>query len=52
MIEVLKSTGMNEVQLKKLHQEFEKRYPAEHEEFLIWLGLNSVERIEIRNASR
>lgn len=52
MVEVLRAAGLNDEQLKKLHREFEKRYPAEHEAFLCFLGLNEPERTEIRKASR
>jgi hypothetical protein len=52
MVEVLKAAGLGEEQLKKLHKEFERRHPAEHEEFLNWLGIPAAEALEIRKASR
>jgi len=52
MVEALKAVGLDDAQLKKFHQEFERRHPAEHAEFLDWLGVPEAEALEIRKASR
>ena len=52
MIEVLKAAGLDDTQLKKFHQEFERRYPTEHGEFLKWLTIPDDKALEIRKASR
>lgn len=52
LVEILKAAGMDGAQLKKLHQEFERRHPAEHEELLRFLGIKDAERAAIRAGSR
>jgi DNA-binding transcriptional MerR regulator len=51
-VAVLKGAGFTEEQMRRWHQEFEKRAPAEHQEFLEFLHIPAAEITEIRAASR
>jgi Predicted transcriptional regulators len=47
-IEVLYKTGLNDIQLAKLHCEFERSFPEEHQVFLELLGMPGTEIARIR----
>ncbi len=52
IVEVFKAAGISDKQMKAIHSEFEKRHPAEHADFLKYLGISDKESLEIRKASR
>ena len=49
---VLKAAGITEEQMKKLHAEFERRLPQEHQSFLEYLNIGAAEIAAIRAASK
>jgi len=51
-VEVFRAAGMDEATMHQWHREFERRYPAQHESFLKWLGVPSDEIVKIRKASK
>ena len=40
-VEVFRATGLEEKTMQRWHQEFERRYPAQHQEFLEWIQIPS-----------
>ena len=50
-VEVFRATGLDDATMQRWHREFERRYPAQHESFLKWLGAPSGEIQKIRSAS-
>lgn len=51
-VEVFRATGLDEAMMQRWHQEFEQRYPEQHERFLQWLGLPGDAVAGIRRAAR
>jgi len=51
-IEMLEAAGMDQNARKRWHMEFERRAPAEHDEFLVALGIPPEEVARIRRRSR
>jgi MerR family transcriptional regulator, thiopeptide resistance regulator len=51
-VEMLEAAGMDEAAMKRWHQEFERRAPDGHEEFLLSLGIPAPEVVRIRSWSR
>jgi hypothetical protein len=51
-VSILRSAGITEEQMKRLHAEFEKTAPQEHEEFLQFLHIPPAEIAQIRESSR
>jgi hypothetical protein len=52
-IELFSAIGLDKPMMHKWHQEFEKRYPEEHQRLLEWLNVPSEEIKSIRqNASK
>ncbi|MBF0370890.1 MAG: hypothetical protein HQL52_15680 [Magnetococcales bacterium] len=49
-IDIFKETGLDEAQMKRWHQVFEKQQPEGHQAFLEWLGISPDEIHQIRNA--
>ena len=50
-VEMFRAIGLQDADMHKWHEEFERRFPQGHENFLRWLGL-PVERIaEVRRQS-
>lgn len=47
-IELFQAIGLDEGAMKHWHREFESRYPAEHQDFLEWLGVSAEEIVRIR----
>ncbi|WHH61774.1 MerR family transcriptional regulator [Petroclostridium sp. X23] len=45
-VDILKTIGLKEEEMDKLHAEFERRYPKEHQTFLEFLGI-SVDEIRL-----
>lgn len=52
LVELLGSVGVDEEGQRKLHNQFEKKFPERHEAFLQLLGLSSSQISEIREWSR
>lgn len=50
-VNILRSTGLNEEEMDKWHQEFEKNAPQAHHDFLISLGIPEKEVRAIRRES-
>ena len=48
-VEVFAAVGLDEAQMRCWHVEFERRYPAGHQDFLEWLGLPPAEVAAIRD---
>ena len=51
-VEVMRSAGFTEEQMRRWHMEFEKSAPEEHQEFLEFLHIPSAEVASIRKWSR
>ena len=51
-VAVLEAAGIDAARRDRLHQELERRHPAAHESFLVWLGLGAAEIARLRAASR
>lgn len=51
-VSLLKSSGVDEKVLERLHSEFEKNAPEEHQNFLEFLGISAEEIRVIREESR
>ncbi|HEX2954104.1 MAG TPA: MerR family transcriptional regulator [Bacillota bacterium] len=52
LIRVLENTGLTDVELGKLHAEYEREAPGEHQAFLEFMGVPSEEIAEIRAYAR
>lgn len=50
--EVFRDTGLSDSDMKKWHQNFEKKYPDGHQSFLEWLGIENSRIKEIRQISK
>jgi len=51
-LEVFQSAGIDEGMQRRFHQEFEKRYPAEHQAFLDYLQIPAAESAQIREKAK
>jgi len=51
-VEMLRAAGMDDDAMTRWHQEFERRSPEGHEEFLVSLGIPKQEVLEIRQWAR
>ena len=51
-VAMFREIGLTDDDMMKWHRVFEKRHPEGHEDFLIWLGISSDERADIRDRSR
>jgi len=51
-ISILKASGMNEADMDKWHEEFEKQSPQAHHDFLVSLGIGKEEIDIIRKIKR
>lgn len=51
-VEVFDAAGVDEEIRGRWHAEFESRYPAGHQSFLEWLGLDAERITSIREGSR
>ncbi len=51
-IEVFRATGLDDAMMHRWHVEFERRYPAQHQAFLQWIGLSEEDLRSVRAASR
>ncbi len=51
-IEVFRAAGLDDAGMHRWHQEFESRYPNQHQAFLAWLQLQEAEIERIREQSR
>lgn len=51
-IELFQAAGLDEAMIHKWHCEFERRYPAQHQSFLQWIGLSTEDIASVRNSSQ
>lgn len=51
-VELFEATGLDEAMMDRWHSEFERRYPAQHESFLHWIGLSDDEIRAVRSHSQ
>jgi DNA-binding transcriptional MerR regulator len=51
-VSVLRNAGLNDEEMDKLHGEFERLYPQEHQGFLEFLGLSPEEILYIREQAK
>lgn len=51
-MELFEATGPDEAMMHKWHREFERRYPAQHQSFLQWIGLDAEEILNVRKFSQ
>lgn len=51
-MEVFQAIGLDEATMHKWHCEFERRYPAQHQSFLEWIGLSTEDTLSVRKFSR
>lgn len=51
-VEMLKAAGLDQNAMQRWHEEFERRSPEGHEEFLLSLGISPTEAADIRSLSR
>jgi hypothetical protein len=49
---ILRSSGMDQDDMQRWHEEFERNAPEAHHSFLRWLGISQEEAIEIRAGSK
>jgi len=47
-IELFRAIGLDDKMMNKWHEEFEKKYPQEHQRFLEWLNVPSEKINRIR----
>lgn len=47
-VEVFQATGLDQAMMQRWHREFERRYPAQHQSFLEWIGLPAEEIVKVR----
>ena len=50
-IEVFQASGLDDAAMKRWHGEFERRYPAQHQAFLEWIGFSSDEAMRVRTSA-
>jgi len=48
-VEMFEGVGLDQAQRRQWHQLFEQRYPAAHQSFLEWLGLDEAKIKDVRN---
>ncbi len=51
-VEILRASGMNEQDMQRWHDEFERNAPKAHHSFLRWLGIPEGDVCRIREKSR
>lgn len=51
-IELFQATGLDEAMMLKWHCEFERRYPAQHQALLKWIGICAEDILRIRKFSQ
>jgi hypothetical protein len=51
-VEVFQAIGLDEATMRKWHCEFERRYPAQHQSFLEWIGLSAKDIVSVRKFSQ
>ena len=51
-VALFKEIGLDEAQMQKWHQLFEKKHPQAHQSFLEWLGLPPDKITSIRTQSK
>lgn len=51
-IELFEATGLDEAMMHRWHREFERRYPAQHQSLLQWIGLDAEEILNVRKFSQ
>jgi hypothetical protein len=47
-VELFQAIDLSEEKMQQWHQEFEKRYPEGHQEFLQWIGISTEEISRVR----
>lgn len=50
-IVLFQDIGLDEAAMRKWHDMFERRYPAQHQSFLEWLGLTAENIRSVRKAA-
>lgn len=50
-IALFQDIGLDEAAMRKWHGMFERRYPAQHQSFLEWLGLTAENIRSVRKAA-
>ena len=50
-IEVFEASGLDEAMMQRWHGEFERRYPAQHQAFLEWIGFTADEAMRVRQSA-
>lgn len=50
-IELFEASGLDDAMMQRWHVEFERRYPAQHQAFLEWIGLTSDEAMRVRKSA-
>lgn len=48
-IELFRTIGLSDDQMKRWHHEFEAKYPNEHQQFLEWLQIPNEDIASIRS---
>jgi len=51
-VEILRAAGMNDHDMQRWHEAFEKNSPDAHHSFLQWLGISEHETLKIRMQSK
>jgi len=51
-VAMLRASGMDDVDMQRWHDEFERNAPAAHHSFLLWLGIPEDEIQQIRKNSK
>ncbi|MCG7983892.1 MAG: hypothetical protein JAY90_14235 [Candidatus Thiodiazotropha lotti] len=49
-IEIFQAIGLTDSKMQQWHQEFERRHPDGHQEFLEWIDIPAEEITKIRSA--
>ena len=50
-IEVFRASGLDDALMQRWHGEFERRYPAQHQAFLEWIGFPADEAMRVRQSA-
>ena len=50
-IEVFEANGLDEAMMQRWHGEFERRYPAQHQAFLEWIGFPADAATRVRQSA-
>ena len=51
-VEVFRAAGLDDATMQRWHVEFERRYPAQHQSFLEWIGLSVEDVVSVRQSSQ